>query len=82
MQGWRYEESNTAADAAPLAGLLLCAALTPVNARQAVGVEFASIIIARPLKVSIGECVNNLQLIAEAADPEDVRNLVTYLPFR
>jgi hypothetical protein len=66
---------------APLARLLLCAALTPANARQAVGVEFARI-FAHPLKVSISECVQGLQLIAEVAEPEDVSNLVTYLPFR
>lgn len=52
------------------------------HTRQAAGVEFAGVVYAHPLKISIGECMNNLQLIAEAADPEDVRNLVTYLPFR
>lgn len=56
--------------------------LQEANARQATGVEFAGVIFAHPLKVSIGECVNGLHLIADAADPEDVRNLVTYLPFR
>jgi hypothetical protein len=56
--------------------------LQETNARHAAGVEFAGVIIPHPLKVSIGECVNGLQLIAEAAEPEDVRNLVTYLPSR
>jgi hypothetical protein len=42
----------------------------------------AGVIFAHPLKVSISECVNSLQLIAEAAEPEDVRNLVIYLPVR
>jgi hypothetical protein len=56
--------------------------LEEAHARQAAGVEFAGVIYAHPLKISIGECVHNLQLIAEAADHEDVRNLVTYLPFR
>lgn len=55
--------------------------LQEANARQAAGAEFAGVIYAHPLKVSIGECVSSLQLIAEAANPEDVRNLVTYLPF-
>jgi len=56
--------------------------LEEAHARQGAGVEFAGVVYAHPLKISIGECVNNLHLIAEAADPEDVRNLVTYLPFR
>jgi hypothetical protein len=56
--------------------------LEEAHTRQAAGVEFAGVIFAHPLKVTIGECVNGLQLIAEAADPEDVRNLVIYLPFR
>ncbi len=56
--------------------------LEEAHARQEAGIEFAGVIYAHPLKISIGECVNSLQLVAEAADPEDLRNLVTYLPFR
>lgn len=56
--------------------------LQGATARQSAGVEFAGVIFAHPLKVSIGECVNGLQLITQAAEPEDVRNLVTYLLFR
>jgi hypothetical protein len=56
--------------------------LEEAHARQAAGVEFAGVVYAHPLKISIGECVNSLQLIAQVFDPQDVRNLVTYLPFR
>ncbi len=56
--------------------------LQEANARQVEGIEFAGVIFAHPLKVSIGECVQDLQLIAQTAEPGDVKNLVTYLPFR
>ena len=48
--------------------------------RQKNGTLFSGVIFAYPLHISIGLCVNNLQLIAQAGDPEDLANKVEFLP--
>ena len=42
---------------------------------------FAGLVFAHPLRVPIGVCVKNLELIAEAGGPSDVQNTVLFLPF-
>ena len=44
------------------------------------GIPFCGVIYAHQLYVSIGECVRDLELIAEASDPDDLRDQVTHLP--
>lgn len=44
------------------------------------GALFSGVIFAYPLRISIGLCVSNLHLIAQAADPEDLANKVEFLP--
>lgn len=41
---------------------------------------FAGVIYAHQLAITIGQCVRDLELIAKAAEPEDLRNRVEYLP--
>jgi hypothetical protein len=41
---------------------------------------FSGLIYAHPLRVSIGQLVQNLELIAQATDSEDWRNAIEYLP--
>ena len=41
---------------------------------------FSGLIYAHPLRVSIGQLVKNLELIAQATDPADWRNAIEYLP--
>ncbi|MEK6303239.1 MAG: DUF5615 family PIN-like protein [Acidobacteriota bacterium] len=48
--------------------------------RQRSGVRFAGVVFAQQLKVSIGQCVADLELIARVYDPEDMVNRVEYLP--
>jgi predicted nuclease of predicted toxin-antitoxin system len=48
--------------------------------RQRSGETFAGVIYARQLKITIGQCINNLELIAKVAEPEDFVNWVEYLP--
>ena len=48
--------------------------------RQAEGVPFSGVVYAHQLQVSIGGCVRDLELIATAADPADLRNQVIFLP--
>jgi len=41
---------------------------------------FAGVIYAHQLRVTIGRCVQDLELIAEAGEPEDLMNRVEHLP--
>lgn len=43
---------------------------------------FAGIIFAHQLKITIGQCVRDLELIAHASEPADFVNQVEYLPLR
>ncbi|MBI3330265.1 MAG: DUF5615 family PIN-like protein [Nitrospinae bacterium] len=46
--------------------------------RQHEGVPFAGVVYAHQLKVTIGQCVRDLDLIAHAGEPEDFANRVEY----
>jgi hypothetical protein len=50
--------------------------------RQERGVPFTGVIYAHQLKVTIGQCVRDLELLAQAGAPEDFANRVQYLPLR
>jgi uncharacterized protein with PIN domain len=50
--------------------------------RQARGEAFAGVAYAHQLRVSIGQCVQDLEVIALAGDAEDFANRVEYLPLR
>lgn len=49
--------------------------------RQRNQVPFAGVIYAHQLRVSIGTCVHDLEIIAKVGEPEDLMNGVQYLPF-
>ena len=42
--------------------------------------HFAGIIYAHQLRTTIGRCVNDLELIANVAEPEEMANRVEFLP--
>lgn len=50
------------------------------NYRQQQGIPFPGVIYAHQLFVSIGDCVRDLELIAQIGEPEDLANSVRYLP--
>ena len=50
--------------------------------RQRARIPFAGVIYAHPLRVSIGACIHDLQLIAEAVEPEDMASRIEFLPLR
>jgi hypothetical protein len=54
--------------------------LAEAQRRQTAGVPFTGVIYAHQLRVTIGDCVRDLELIAKAADPEDLVNRVEFLP--
>jgi uncharacterized protein DUF5615 len=54
--------------------------LIEATRRQTEGVPFSGVIYAHQLQVSIGGCVRDLEQIATAADPADLRNQIIFLP--
>ncbi len=48
--------------------------------RQRQGVQFYGVIYAHQLRVPVGICVHDLEIIAKASEPEDLINQVLFLP--
>ena len=48
--------------------------------RQRLGQPFSGVVYAHPLRVTIGQCIHDLELVAKAGEPEDLRNQVLFLP--
>jgi hypothetical protein len=47
---------------------------------QSIGQEFTGVVYAHQEDMPIGKMIDDLELIAKAADPEDLWNRVEYLP--
>lgn len=47
---------------------------------QSEAIPFAGVIYAHLLRISIGTCVSNLELLAKATQPEELFNQVIFLP--
>jgi hypothetical protein len=56
--------------------------LTEATERQRRGLSFAGVVYAHQLHVTIGRCIDDLHLIATAAEPIDLANRIEYLPLR
>jgi len=54
--------------------------LAEATRRQRVGESFSGVVYAHQLRVTIGRCIQDLELIAKATDPADWRNRVEYPP--
>ena len=50
--------------------------------RQRTGEPFAGIIYAHQLRVTTGQCINDLELIAKVYDPTDLAGRIEYLPLK
>jgi predicted nuclease of predicted toxin-antitoxin system len=50
--------------------------------RQRQGKPFAGVVYAHQLRVTIGQCVRDLELIAKVYEPEDMANRVEDLPLK
>lgn len=48
--------------------------------RQRESIPFLGVIYAHQLRVPIGTCIRDLEIIAKAGDPEDLINSVQFLP--
>ena len=54
--------------------------LVEATRRQRAGTPFAGVVYAHPLRVSIGRCIEDLELMAKAGEPGDLVNQVQFLP--
>jgi predicted nuclease of predicted toxin-antitoxin system len=54
--------------------------LVEATKRQREGIPFRGVIYAHQLRVSIGTCIHDLEIIAKAGEPEDLINRVQFLP--
>lgn len=48
--------------------------------RQIANIPFCGIIYAHQLRVSIGRCVRDLEVLAKAGEPDDLKNEIIFLP--
>ena len=56
--------------------------LTEAARRQKEETFFNGVVYAHQLRISIGACINDLELIAKVADPDDLINGVIFLPLK
>jgi hypothetical protein len=56
--------------------------LSEAARRQQSGEFFAGVIYAHQTRVSIRQCIEDLTLLAQVAEPEDFVNRVEYLPLK
>ncbi len=54
--------------------------LTEATQRQRRGQTFSGVIYAHQLRRSIGDCVRDLELIAQVGEPEDMTGQTLFLP--
>jgi hypothetical protein len=54
--------------------------LVEATKRQREGIPFRGVIYAHQLRVSIGTCIHDFEIIAKAGEPEDLINRVQFLP--
>jgi len=56
--------------------------LREAKRRQQTGETFAGVVYAHQLNISIGRCIADLELIAQASEPEEWVNRTEYLPLK
>lgn len=54
--------------------------LAEATHRQAADISFGGVVYAHQLRVSIGTCIQDLEIIASAGDPEELQQQVLFLP--
>jgi len=56
--------------------------LEEANRRQRQGTESSGVVYAHQLRVPIGQCISELELLATVCDPDEMVNRVEYLPLK
>jgi hypothetical protein len=54
--------------------------LAEATLRQRLGRDFAGVVYAHQLAITIGQCVADLEMLAQCGTPEDFANRVEFLP--
>ena len=54
--------------------------LVVASERQRAAHPFTGLVYAHPLRISIGQCIEDLALIAEVSQPDDLENRIEFLP--
>lgn len=54
--------------------------LREANKRQQKGEYFAGVVYAHQLNITVGQCIDDLELLAKATDSKEWENSVVYLP--
>ena len=54
--------------------------LREAQRRQRSGIAFSGVIYAHQLRVSIGRCISDIEIIAKVGDLDEMRNSVQHLP--
>ena len=54
--------------------------LREAQRRQRSGIAFSGVIYAHQLRVSIGRCISDIEIITQAGELDDIRNGVQHLP--
>ena len=55
--------------------------LAEATKRQRTGAYFAGLVYSRQLAITIGQAIDDLELIAEVYEPSDMENRVEFIPF-
>ncbi len=56
--------------------------LREASERQQAGQKFSGVIYGHQLNVTVGQCIDDLEIIAQATNTEEWINQVTYLPLK
>jgi hypothetical protein len=48
--------------------------------RQREGGSFAGLVFAHPTRISVGECIRDLEILGKVGEPADLANQIMYLP--
>ncbi len=54
--------------------------LAEAKRRQVEGISFTGVLFAHPTRISVGECIRDLEIIAKVGQTKDLLNTVLYLP--
>jgi len=54
--------------------------LVEARKRQQAGIPFSGLVYSHPLRITIGRCVHDLEIIGKTCEAEDLRSQVLYLP--
>ena len=54
--------------------------LRHTTSRLKKGTKFAGLVFAHPARISVGTCIRDIEMIAQAGEPQDLADQILYLP--